>query len=1284
MKKILLTVLLMANLMLIAGNTQISIQSDNPFFNRSSDFLSIELENAIYPAKPGKPMLPLIPVTLLLPPGEKASTIQVTLENEQIYHLDKLIEPGQTPVPISQRHLAEFTEPDPEIYQKDMPYPSETHDNISTHYFRGHSIFTTNICPWSYNPVTSELKYYSNISITINSETTEESMTAFSQMYKSTEKTRNQLSSLVMNQNDINQYPLSFSRNNERLLLIITAESQLSNFEDFYNLKVKQGYNPILTSVEEIYASQTGVDNQDKIRNYIIQCYQNNDTEYVLLGGDTEFVPYRSFSVTAGNTIDHDLPSDMYFSNLDRVGTGAGPDWNTNNNNYWGEVQEADFYPEVAIGRISADSAAEFAAALNKQQMYQMSPVIADIEKALMVGENLNDSPMTWGGDYKDQIVTGGTFDGYYTTGISDNFSVSTLYERDTNWTRETLRNHMNAGINLLNHLGHSSTTFNMKFTNSTVTNNEITVNGIDHNYFIIYTQGCYPGAFDNRDYNGSYGEDCIAEKFTTIENGVAVFVGNTRYGWYMPGGTDSSSQYFDRQFFHALFDTENTKVSEANNYSKIQGISQCADDPWFRWTFYELTVFGDPTLDAWTSVPSIFTPQYPESIPISANSIEINVGVENALVGISRNGQNLFNGRTDESGIITAFFLQPFETIDELDIYISKHNYLTHTGSIIISPSDNPYIILNNFGVIAGDNDVVEYGESASIDLELKNVGTEISTNTQVTINIVNNPYITLNNNQLEIGDINPDETISIEDAFSFEVSHSVPDGYSFSFSLIIESDEDSWTRSITLNAFAPVLSIGELEIMNTNHTLLPGEQSPVSLVIKNTGGASANNVIVEIADNDPFISFESNESNIPLLISGAEESVIFNLTVSESASLGYMSLLDCILTADNGIEGEGTLFITIGYMGEDFETGDFSQYDWEFAGEQEWVIVSNESHEGSYSAKSGTITHNQTSTMSLGINVLQSGELSFYKKVSSENDINNNNYDYLSFSIDGTEMDRWDGQIDWSIASYLLTTGYHTLTWTYKKDPAVSNGSDCGWIDTIKFPPSVFSTSLPEYFCDTNQFDLGDIEISIPVTQYFSVFNFGAAELTGNISTPEGFTIALVEYQRSRKSVRTNTSVERNNIDYSIPSYGSQQFMFTFVPEVAGSLEEQILITSNDPFNNADLIQISAVVIPTEANESNNPTYKTEIVGNYPNPFNPSTRIVFSLAEQTQVKIEIFNVKGQKVTTLLDEVRIHGEHDIVWNGKDDSGKSVSSDVYFYKMKAGSKEFVKKMVLLK
>lgn len=93
---------------------------------------------------------------------------------------------------------------------------------------------------------------------------------------------------------------------------------------------------------------------------------------------------------------------------------------------------------------------------------------------------------------------------------------------------------------------------------------------------------------------------------------------------------------------------------------------------------------------------------------------------------------------------------------------------------------------------------------------------------------------------------------------------------------------------------------------------------------------------------------------------------------------------------------------------------------------------------------------------------------------------------------------------------------------------------------------------------------------------------------------------------------------------------------------------------------------------------------TFETSLEAPHPNPFNPRTRMAFSLSTPTQVRLVVYNLKGQRVRTLLDEPRAAGPHEVLWLGRDDGGAAVSSGVYFVHMEAGPASFVKRVALLR
>ena len=239
-------------------------------------------------------------------------------------------------------------------------------------------------------------------------------------------------------------------------------------------------------------------------------------------------------------------------------------------------------------------------------------------------------------------------------------------------------------------------------------------------------------------------------------------------------------------------------------------------------------------------------------------------------------------------------------------------------------------------------------------------------------------------------------------------------------------------------------------------------------------------------------------------------------------------------------------------------FESGEFAS-SWNLSGNNNWVIDDLTVFSGNYSAKSGMISDNQTSLLSISLYVQEESEISFYQKVSSET-----NYDYLRFYIDDELQDSWSGNGSWEFETFIVGSGFKTFKWEYYKDGGVSSYQDCGWIDEIIFP------------------------------------------ITSVLVTPD---------------------------------------------------------------------------------ENGTPEL-TKFNGNYPNPFNPTTTFSYNLARESKVALTLFNIKGQKIKTLVSENQSAGIHHVIWDGTNDHGKKVSTGIYFshcdVKDNGGDFTSVKKIILLK
>ena len=134
-----------------------------------------------------------------------------------------------------------------------------------------------------------------------------------------------------------------------------------------------------------------------------------------------------------------------------------------------------------------------------------------------------------------------------------------------------------------------------------------------------------------------------------------------------------------------------------------------------------------------------------------------------------------------------------------------------------------------------------------------------------------------------------------------------------------------------------------------------------------------------------------------------------------------------------------------------------------------------------------------------------------------------------------------------------------------------------------------------------------------------------------------------------------------ELSSFDVSLSSYGSDIYTIS-------TQEEMVNLPPIPPFED------QVVSLPENFH----------LHQNFPNPFNPSTTIRYSIVEPGNVSIKIYDVLGREVKTLVNEVRTVGTYSSTWNGYNNFGNKVSSGIYFYRMESGSFIEAKKMILLK
>ncbi len=235
-----------------------------------------------------------------------------------------------------------------------------------------------------------------------------------------------------------------------------------------------------------------------------------------------------------------------------------------------------------------------------------------------------------------------------------------------------------------------------------------------------------------------------------------------------------------------------------------------------------------------------------------------------------------------------------------------------------------------------------------------------------------------------------------------------------------------------------------------NNNGLIDPGETVDLNIEIKNNGDIPATNIAGVISSVSPYVTLITSTAVFGTLAQGESSNGTFTLSVNEAAPSGTSFAVIFSLSANSGsYTNTFPMNFSIGLIVEDWETGDFSQFDWQTGGNANWNITNANPYEGIYCARSGSIGNDQSSNLTISYNVVANGEISFFKKVSSES-----GYDFLSFYIDNTLQENWSGEVAWSESSFPVNSGQHTFMWEYSKDASVATGSDLGWVDYIVLP--------------------------------------------------------------------------------------------------------------------------------------------------------------------------------------------------------------------------------------
>ncbi|MFP4345144.1 MAG: C25 family cysteine peptidase [Anaerolineales bacterium] len=572
---------------LTAGAELVSVAYTFPYpsVERGEPYDRVTIPGLHNAGAPGAPVLPFETARILLPAGTAVEKIEVVAAPATDLEGRYYLEPGQALRPISAAEREE-TPPDPAIYGSAEPFPGELYAEIAVQRLTGYTILLLRLYPVHYTPVTGVLSFYERLEVRVTT-TSSGRGTSSDAGLRDAPGDETRVARLVDNPGALATYedldrgvrPSTaslVSSGDPYDYVLITGDGLSSAFQPLVDWKGAKGLRAALFTTGEIYANYSGTDDADRVRNFIIDAYDtwaatDHPLQYVALGGDDEIIPVR-YLYAPGSGEDGDggwLPSDLYYAGLDG-------DWDADGDGLYGESaadggagEEVDFLAEVYVGRIPVDTPAGASNAVAKILDYEQNPDAAYLDRALMLGNQLDDR--TWGADGKDRVAE-----------LIPQYNVTALNQRDGTFNVPAVIDAINAGTHLVNYDGHGN------WTCCPLSRPQVD-RLANTDYFVFYNLGCYTAAFD-QDVSGE--SEAVAEHYLFDAAGAFAYIGNTRYGWYVPGSTNGPGEVLDRLFFDTAINRNAPNLGKALQLAKESYFTGYAGH---RWSILALALLGDP-----------------------------------------------------------------------------------------------------------------------------------------------------------------------------------------------------------------------------------------------------------------------------------------------------------------------------------------------------------------------------------------------------------------------------------------------------------------------------------------------------------------------------------------------------------------------------------------------------------------------------------------------------------------------------------------------------------------
>ncbi len=1200
-------------------------------------YSQIEFDGSVVTTKKGYAELPFIHASVQLSDDRNVS-LEITSTDYVDYQLDYPLLPSRGTIYRNQNPaLIPYKIDDGSIVDEFYPGDiAQATEPFILRDIRGTNVY---VYPFQYNAARSIIRVHTNVTVKlIENDTTP--INPITVSYRKIILEMDSIYRTIFINYDVSRFEHEIGDFGS--ILIIRTPRDVDAIAPYIQWKMEKGY----TVYEEEVATGTNVANLVST-----QYNANNDILYVQLVGDWADIQ----GPTSG---------------------GAPTDPNL------GCVVGGDAYPDLIVGRFSANNTTHVTTQVNKTITYERDPEIGGTWYEAATGIASNQGPGD-DGEYDNvhiQVIWDDKLDPFTYE------SHTPIYDPSANVTM--VANALNAGTSIINYCGHGSAT---SWGSSGFSNSHIATLTNGNMLPFIISVACVNGAF--------HSTECFAEAWLHKENGGAVgmYASTISQSWNPPmRGQDYFNDLLIGGYDYSLHPGQNgisTDVQKTTfgalcfNGSILMTVEEFSGG---QQEMEAWTVFGDAALNVRTAPPSglvLSNEVILMDLDFTSTVTSNGVPVEGALVCLSQDG-NYFPGVTDEFGNVT---ISHALIAGDAKMVVTAFNTETIYDDVTVIPPGGCYVLYNDHIIddYAGNgNSIVEHGEEISFLVGLRNVGSEEATDIDATISSINQ-YVTIINDFSDYNNILSDSIVYGLTPFQIQIEPFCPDDEQLVFHLVINSSTDTWEYDFSITSYAPILEIANfvIEDGNGNGCLEPGESGSLQINLINNGEGLAENITGLLYSDDVFITLNNNNSQISSLATGEVSGFddIFTFTVSADCPAIHNLRLNLLLNEQLGYYNILQLDVNVGF----YDNVEYGVNGWTHSalngGDDQWHQSTLRCYSDEHSWKigsTGTGSYNNNLLCALetpDIELTDDTYLTFYHWMSAETSNNYPGYCYDGGLVEIFHNSQWSqifpeggypfltrgdnnppftadtqvfsGSIDWERAFFNLEDydGTVKFRFVFGSDGAVTEE---GWyIDDISIvEPNVF--------------------LEPPVNLYAENININEIEL--NWEQPSTLPLSYNIYRRNNPNIPYELLTNTNEIFYLDTglSYGIYYYVVTAVyTEGESSFSNPTQAYSGSTSSDENIVQ---------------PVYKAELKNNYPNPFNPTTTISFSIPNDSNVELSIFNIKGQKVKTLVNEMLPAGEHSIIWNGRDSNGNRVSSGMYFYKLKAGDFQKVRKMILIK